>query len=93
MIAAMVAFMLNPDDELIALGRAFHEAAQIAQAQIDAIPATASVQAELAAIDAAIGPAVALAEKITKAGFSTPEGAAIHARAVAWLSGDHHRNR
>lgn len=89
----MVAPMQNPDDDLIALGRAFDEAALIARAQIDAIPATASVPAEMAAIDAAIRPAVALAEKIVQAGYSTPEGAELHSRAVAWLGGNQHRNR
>lgn len=79
--------MQNPDDELIALGLAFDQAALIARAQIDAIPADATVQAELAAIEAASGPPAMLARKIAAIPARTSEGEAVKARAAAWLDG------
>ena len=84
----MMLTMQNPDDDLIALGRALDEAVLTARAQIDATPTWASIPAEQAAIEAASGPPALLAEKIVQAGYSTPEGAELHARAVAWLGGE-----
>jgi hypothetical protein len=86
-VAAMVAPMQNPDDDLIALGRLFDEAALIARAMIDAIPPDVSVQAEQAAIEAASGPPAMLAGKIAAMPARTPEGVAVKARAAAWLDG------
>lgn len=83
----MVAAMQNPDDDLIALGRLFDEAALIARAMIEAIPATASLPAEQAAIEAASGPPAMLAGKIAAMPARTPEGEAVKARAAAWLNG------
>jgi hypothetical protein len=83
----MVAPMHNPDYGLIALGLAFDEAALIAKAQIDAIPATASIPAEQAAIGAASGPPAMLAGKIAAIPARTAEGEAVKARSAAWLEG------
>lgn len=77
--------MTNADTDLIALGRTFDEAARIAVAQIAAIPFDATTRAELAAIEAASGPAVLLAEKIIAAQTNTVEGQALKARVSAWL--------
>ena len=83
----MVAAMQNPDDDLIALGRLFVDAALIARAMIDAIPADVSVQAEFAAIDAATAKPFMLAQKIVAVTAKTPESVAIKARAAKWLEG------
>lgn len=79
--------MPNPDDDLIALGRAFDEAALSAKAQNDAIPKRASIPAEQAAIEATSGPPALLAENIATMPARTAEGDSVKARAAAWLDG------
>ena len=83
----MMLTMQNPDDDLIALGRALDEAVLTARAQIDATPTWASIPAEQAAIEAASGPPALLAEKIAAIPARTAEGEAVKARAAAWLDG------
>ncbi|ARS70120.1 hypothetical protein [Sinorhizobium meliloti] len=79
--------LLQHDGELILLGRFLDKVASEAEANIDAIPAEASVDDECAMIDAASMPVYVIAEHIVALAAQGKRGEAIKVRAQAWLDG------
>ncbi|WEO63538.1 hypothetical protein [Rhizobium rhizogenes] len=79
--------MQENDAELIALGRKLDEARRVYDAMVEAIPDDVSADAEAAAIEAASGPVVGLANQIAEMTATSDEEHGVKARAHSFLAG------